>query len=57
MVEATGSTKNDFCLACYTGEYPVPFDEALHKHVMERRQARRNRIGEEAYESVRDRLF
>lgn len=57
MIEATGLTADQFCVACYSGRYPVPFDEALHKHVMERRRARRDRLGEEAYESVRDRLF
>ena len=26
--------------ACYTGEYPVPFDQKLDKYIMEKRKAR-----------------
>jgi amidophosphoribosyltransferase len=33
-VEATGLTKDDFCLACYTGEYPVPPDLSFHKDAL-----------------------
>ncbi len=57
MIGATGLDRGEFCTACYTGEYPVPFDEALDKHVMERHRTRRSRIGEEAYRSVNGRLF
>jgi len=38
MVAATGGDKNTFCLACFTGEYPVPFDEKFDKLVMEQRR-------------------
>ncbi len=40
MVKATGLAKNKFCLACFNGDYPAPFDPQLDKHVMERRSAR-----------------
>lgn len=40
MVTAAGAPKNQFCLACYNGDYPVPYSPMLEKHVMERRAAR-----------------
>ncbi len=40
MVRAIGLEKNKFCLACFNGEYPAPFDPQLDKHVMERRSER-----------------
>jgi amidophosphoribosyltransferase len=47
MVRATQQAQNGFCLACFTGEYPVPFDPKLDKFVMERRQSRMNLLAEE----------
>src|SRR5881409_3177970 len=41
MVNATGLPKNSFCMACYDGDYPVPYDPAVNKHVIERRNGRR----------------
>jgi len=38
MVRATGLQKNSFCMACFNGEYPVPYDAAFDKLVMERRR-------------------
>ena len=35
MVEATGMTMNDFCLACFTNEYPVPPDRSFHKNALD----------------------
>jgi len=32
MVEATGLDKDSFCLACFTGEYPVEPDRTFQKH-------------------------
>jgi amidophosphoribosyltransferase len=40
MVRATGQHQDAFCLACFTGDYPVPVDLHLDKHVMERRSLR-----------------
>ena len=34
LVEATGMTKNDFCLACFNGEYPVPPDRSFFKDAL-----------------------
>ena len=38
MVEATGLPKEAFCMACYDGNYPVPYDPLLDKHIIERRK-------------------
>src|SRR5262245_46077379 len=46
MVNAVGAPKNSFCLACYTGEYPVPYSPVLEKHIMERRLARAESFSE-----------
>jgi len=40
MVAATGLPKESFCMACYDGHYPVPFDPAVNKHTIERRNGR-----------------
>lgn len=47
MVRATGQAQNDFCLACFNGDYPVPVDPTLDKYIMERRQSRVNLIAGE----------
>ncbi len=58
MVRATGQSANNFCLACFTGDYPVPVDPHLDKYVMERRRQRANLLGDddehpELFECVR----
>jgi amidophosphoribosyltransferase len=40
MVRATGLPKNAFCMACYDGNYPVPYDPDTDKHIIERRNGR-----------------
>jgi amidophosphoribosyltransferase len=40
MVRATGLPKGSFCMACYDGRYPVSFDPAIDKHIIERRNGR-----------------
>jgi amidophosphoribosyltransferase len=40
MVAATDLPKESFCMACYDGHYPVPFDPAVNKHTIERRNGR-----------------
>jgi amidophosphoribosyltransferase len=40
MVKATGLPANSFCMACYDGDYPVPYDPAVDKHIIERRNGR-----------------
>jgi amidophosphoribosyltransferase len=47
MVTATGQTKDSFCLACYDGRYPVPYDPLVDKHIIERRKARGVGLGAE----------
>jgi len=38
MVRATGQPEGSFCLACFNGKYPIPFDPKLDKYIMERRK-------------------
>jgi len=40
MVAATGLPKEHFCMACYTGRYPVAYDPSVDKHIIERRNGR-----------------
>jgi amidophosphoribosyltransferase len=47
MVAATGHPRDSFCLACYDGKYPVPYDPATDKHIIERRRARAGSLGSE----------
>ena len=35
MVEATGMTTNDYCLACFNADYPVPPDLTFHKNALD----------------------
>jgi len=46
MIKATGLPADSFCLACYDGQYPVPFDPQLDKYIMERRQQRVKSLSE-----------
>ena len=43
MVAATGLPKESFCMACYDGKYPVPYDPVLDKHIIERRRKARRK--------------
>jgi len=38
MVKATGLPREQFCLACFNGEYPLKYDANFDKYVMERRR-------------------
>jgi len=40
LVKATGLPKDNFCMACYDGNYPVAYDPAVDKHTIERRNGR-----------------
>jgi amidophosphoribosyltransferase len=40
MVQATGLPADSFCMACYDGKYPVDYDRAFDKHIIERRNGR-----------------
>jgi amidophosphoribosyltransferase len=46
MVKATGRAQESFCLACYDGKYPVPYDPVLDKHIIERRKRQAQTLGE-----------
>ena len=35
LLESTGIPKGNFCVACFTGDYPVGFDSAPDKHALE----------------------
>jgi glutamine phosphoribosylpyrophosphate amidotransferase len=52
MVRATGRSSNEFCLACFNGDYPVPYDEKFEKLVMEQRRTKARLL-----EDTSDRLF
>jgi amidophosphoribosyltransferase len=45
MVRATGLPKEVFCMACYDGNYPVPYDSQFNKNVIERRRSRVEGLG------------
>jgi amidophosphoribosyltransferase len=45
MIKATGLPADSFCMACYDGNYPVPFDPAVDKHIIERRNGRLPSLG------------
>jgi amidophosphoribosyltransferase len=47
LVRATGMPLDSFCLACFDGQYPVPYDPQMDKFIMERRRARVESLGEE----------
>jgi amidophosphoribosyltransferase len=47
LVKATGRPKSSFCMACYDGNYPVAYDPAVDKHIIERRNGRVMGLGEE----------
>ncbi len=34
LVESTGLTEKNFCLACFTGNYPIPPDLSFHKDAL-----------------------
>jgi amidophosphoribosyltransferase len=38
MVASVRRPRSSLCMACYTGEYPVEYDQNLDKEVMERRR-------------------
>jgi amidophosphoribosyltransferase len=46
MVQATGLQKESFCMACYDGQYPVPYDPVLDKHIIEHRRRHAQTLGE-----------
>jgi amidophosphoribosyltransferase len=47
MVKATGLPRKNFCMACYDGDYPVPYDPVVDKFIMERHLAEAQGLGAE----------
>jgi amidophosphoribosyltransferase len=52
MVRATGRPENSFCLACFTGKYPVAVNPDLDKLVFERRRQRAESLVAESAPSL-----
>ncbi len=48
MVKATSQPAANFCMACYDGKYPVPYDPLLDKNIIERRKRHTQTLGEAA---------
>ena len=48
MVTATTQPRENFCMACYDGHYPVAYDPLLDKHIIERRRKQTQTLGEAA---------
>ena len=40
LVKATGLPKENFCMACWDGNYPVAYDAGVDKEIIERRRGR-----------------
>jgi amidophosphoribosyltransferase len=47
MIRATRQVQESFCLACFTGAYPIPVDPNVDKFIMERRKNRVHLLGAE----------
>ncbi len=57
MLQATGLPEDSFCTACYDGDYPVPYDPAADKHLLERRQSATQSLGQTAIDEERQARF
>lgn len=49
MVAATKLPKSSFCMACYDGDYPVPYDPLVDKHIIETRRQRAESVGDSLF--------
>jgi len=47
MVKATSRPGEDFCTACFSGKYPVPYDLKFDKFIMEKRAGRARLLDQE----------
>ncbi len=53
MVRATGLKREDFCLACFTGDYPIEVDPRVDKFLIERRRnSERHLVEPESHPSL-----
>ena len=46
LVKATGLPKENFCMACWDGNYPVAYDPGVDKEIIERRRGKVIGLGE-----------
>jgi amidophosphoribosyltransferase len=56
MVRATEQPKENFCMACFNGDYPVPVDPKLDKFIMERRRSRSGLFSDDDHPGLFDGL-
>jgi amidophosphoribosyltransferase len=42
LIKSVGLPRKNFCLACFTGEYPIPVQLEMDKLELETMEARRN---------------
>lgn len=57
MVAATRHPISHFCMACYNGDYPVPFHDDLDKEIMEKRRGQRQPLTADVVEDSQQRLL
>jgi amidophosphoribosyltransferase len=57
MIKGTGHPSSKFCTACYTGDYPVPFESDLDKFIMEKRRTHRQPLASDVVEDAQQRLL
>ena len=58
MIAATGLAANQFCTACYTGDYPCPVEAEMDKFIMEQRRNRvRRPVSDLVHEDTQRRLL
>ena len=53
MVKATGLPRESFCMACYDGNYPVPYDPEVDKNIMDRRRVHAHGLGDELVQEAK----
>ena len=58
MINATGLPANEFCTACYTGNYPSPVESEHDKFIMEQRRTRyRSPVSDLVHDDTQRRLL
>ncbi len=57
MIRATGHPASKFCTACYTGDYPVPFESDLDKFIMEKKRVYHQPLAADVIEDTQQKLL
>src|SRR5437867_3695548 len=58
MIAATGLAANEFCTACYTGNYPSPVESEMDKFIMEQNRTRyRRTVADLVHDDTQRRLL